>query len=476
MSIEISTDAALRGTAALRELVEAIVGADEHDEADWVEWKGQLNLATKEGCHHVARAILGLANREPERAQTTCGGLGYIVVGAEPGTLHGLTTNDPAKLDQVIQPYLGGAGGPAWTPTYIAVDGKNVLVVTVEAPKEGDKIYSLRRTFNNYQDGAIFIRKHGRTVLADGADIDALQRRLIATPIGRGAKVAVSIVGEVPLSWFDSAAVKDEVEAWADAERQQLIDEAREIDRRRKASKTSFLNIDPSGFLGIAASLAQQQARMAEIARVSPFTMIEDQRTLAEYEEEVARWHQKLIATVGEELLERYFDAGHGIIAVEIENLGGRFLPEVEVEVYFEDEFVKGLEDKPGGIDYPAEPHPFGKPRHHPSGLAGILEATSSLTYQAPMMPSLHANRRRTWIEDGSLKVRWNVGNLRQRGRGRSDEFYVLLSRRPAAGALHGTWRATVRDIDGVLTGTVDLPLAEEPLDIRSLLSLPGPG
>src|SRR5438270_353217 len=99
VAIDVPTDAGLRGSAALRQLVEAIAVAGEHDEADWIEWKGQLDLSTKPGCFHVARAILGLANREPERAQATCEGLGYVVVGAEPGTVHGVSTVDSANLD-----------------------------------------------------------------------------------------------------------------------------------------------------------------------------------------------------------------------------------------------------------------------------------------------------------------------------------------------------------------------------------------
>lgn len=65
---EVPTDAELRGNAALRQLVEAVGAADEHDEADWVEWKGPLDLATKPSCFHIARAVLGMANRDPERA------------------------------------------------------------------------------------------------------------------------------------------------------------------------------------------------------------------------------------------------------------------------------------------------------------------------------------------------------------------------------------------------------------------------
>lgn len=250
VSIDEPTDQAIRGTAALRSLVEAVIAANPHDEADWIEWKGPLDLATKEGCFHVARAVLGLANREPERAQLVAEGLGYVVVGAEPGSLHGLTTVDPAQLDQVVEQYLGGADGPAWTPAYIPIGQTTVLVVTVEVPRPGDPIHTLRREFGKYREAAVFVRKHGRTDLAGAADMDALQRRLLASGGRRQANLAVSVVGDVPLSWFDSSTVQKEIEAWADAQHDRLVEPAREVERQREAAKAKRREASGFGILG----------------------------------------------------------------------------------------------------------------------------------------------------------------------------------------------------------------------------------
>ncbi len=84
MALAVPTDTAVRGTSDHRRLVEGVVSAGQHDEADWIEWKGRLDLSAKAGCFAVARTALGLANRDPERASVTCEGLGYVVVGAEP--------------------------------------------------------------------------------------------------------------------------------------------------------------------------------------------------------------------------------------------------------------------------------------------------------------------------------------------------------------------------------------------------------
>lgn len=106
VALSIDTSQALRGTTDLRLLVNAVVAATDHDEANWIEWKSDLDLTTKEGCFQIARTVLGMANRLPERAKATCEGLGFIVIGVEPGNLCGITSVDPARLDQLIEPYV----------------------------------------------------------------------------------------------------------------------------------------------------------------------------------------------------------------------------------------------------------------------------------------------------------------------------------------------------------------------------------
>ena len=204
MAVDIDTSKALRGVADLQRLVTAVAEADsEHDEPDWLEWKSTLDLSAKEGCFPVARAILGMANRLPDRAALTCEGLGFVVVGAEPSSCPGIATVDPATLTQLIEPYVGGADGPAWTPTYVPADGVTVLVVTVEAPGQGDPIFTLRREFDKARSGVVFVRKHGCTVPADAGDMDALQARLVAAR--PPTALEVGLIGDVPVSWYEGA-------------------------------------------------------------------------------------------------------------------------------------------------------------------------------------------------------------------------------------------------------------------------------
>lgn len=146
MAISIDTSQALRRPSDLLHLVQQVVAALPEDEAHWVEWKASLPLDKAEGWFSTARQVLGFANRHHDRAARFVGGLGYLIVGAEPGKSDGIAPVDVAKLDDWLRPYRGSAG-PVWSPTYLEVDDTSVLVVLVEPPAWGDPIYPLRKSY-----------------------------------------------------------------------------------------------------------------------------------------------------------------------------------------------------------------------------------------------------------------------------------------------------------------------------------------
>jgi hypothetical protein len=122
-----------RGTVALTELVRYIERTDPNNETDWLEWKVGLDLTTPEGRFQVAKQILGFANRSPERAAVHAAGCGYVVLGVEPGNLAGQEPIDPAALADGLVAYVG-ADGPRWTPIWLSIDTKRVLVIEVGPP------------------------------------------------------------------------------------------------------------------------------------------------------------------------------------------------------------------------------------------------------------------------------------------------------------------------------------------------------
>jgi hypothetical protein len=184
MAVVIDTSRALRTPGDLVSLVRAIVAALPEDELDWIEWKCSGDLSDKSTQGTIARHILGMANRRPEQAALRAQGCGYLVFGAEPGSVPGVTPVDPSQLDQGVQPYLG-PDGPAWSPQYVQEAGATVLVITAERPEPGHRIFTLEKEFTRSGEraclaGTVFVRRPGRTLQAGPGDIRALAERFAA--------------------------------------------------------------------------------------------------------------------------------------------------------------------------------------------------------------------------------------------------------------------------------------------------------
>jgi predicted HTH transcriptional regulator len=160
-------------------VAQAVLNADPTDETDWIEWKGALDLGTRQGKFKVARAILGFANRDTARALRNLVGHALIVVGVEPGKVHGAEQLDGADLEGRLEPYLG-SDGPDWECHYRPVANQHVLVICVRPPLPSDPIYTLRKSLDRNWAGTVFIRRGSKTVPADDKELAMLQRRLLA--------------------------------------------------------------------------------------------------------------------------------------------------------------------------------------------------------------------------------------------------------------------------------------------------------
>ncbi|MGC1184223.1 MAG: hypothetical protein WBA31_03605 [Candidatus Dormiibacterota bacterium] len=463
MTLDLDTRAALRGISDIRRLVNAILAASPTDETDWLEWKSGLNLGTREGCFAVARTVLGMANRMPEDAARACEGVGYVVVGAEPGNLNGVESVDSAITDQIMEQYLGGADGPRWAPVDIVVEGdKHVFVVTVEPPRAADKIFTLRREFGPDTNGRVFVRKRGRTVPANAADMDALQRRLTSVVSASSADLRVGFVETDPMTWFDAQAVHKALEKWADDRVQEYMDRAKLVERSRHPSTRSSSGLGPAIFGEVVALAALQQA--------DAFSAVigeRDTRTFDQYAAQLNEWRTSLLRAAFLQFIDQYTTAGHGRVALRLENRGGRFLSDVEVRVSLNLESATFREDMVDAPELPLPPRALGE-RKPPPSLLGSHLALAGLGQLA--VPDLSRIHRRTWVEDEPPGVRFAAGNLRQLSNDTSAEVYLLVGARPSNGVIQGEWTATVRDMDGVVTGTVELPVSEEPVDSDPLL------
>ncbi|GAB3607032.1 hypothetical protein GCM10027413_24410 [Conyzicola nivalis] len=185
MTIEIDTSRALRTQDQLETLIRAVERAAPEDENRALEWKsGYPDLTTAHASFAIARAILGLANRPVDVAGATFEGVGYVLVGVEPGRLREQLVPDSAELLNALRRFTGH-GFPLWDARSVAVEDSNILVITVEPPRPGDRIALLHRSYQSPRgqqtdEGTVFVRQPGATERASRADLDMLQDRLLS--------------------------------------------------------------------------------------------------------------------------------------------------------------------------------------------------------------------------------------------------------------------------------------------------------
>lgn len=216
MALDVSTISAFRSVADREDLVRAVARAHRKgDETDWVEWK-QLDLALDDGIFKIARAILSFANRLPDEAAPFCDGHAYIVIGAGEGKIDGIERLDGQDLEKKINTYVGRKPGPRWRHDYVELrpESKDVLVITVEPPRQGDRIWTLRKGAPHQPIGTVLVRHKASSEPALQADIDALALR--ATPpvqeqtpqlsviVSAGPLIAVDIEEQAKDEWIDA--------------------------------------------------------------------------------------------------------------------------------------------------------------------------------------------------------------------------------------------------------------------------------
>lgn len=179
MTLRIS-DGRISGSDALRSLVEAVRDANAAEpETTAIEWKCTLDLADAGAKFKIAKNLLAFANRDPGAAAREFDGHAYLLIGTEPGSVSGVAPPDPAALDDALRRYVR-PDAPHWELRLVEVDQKTVAVIEVAPPRPGDRIATLQTAYEKWPAGRIFVRRPGKSVEAGPAEIEMLERRLLA--------------------------------------------------------------------------------------------------------------------------------------------------------------------------------------------------------------------------------------------------------------------------------------------------------
>ncbi|WP_327722144.1 hypothetical protein OG381_47230 [Streptomyces sp. NBC_00490] len=192
--LDFDSSRAVVGLLERQLLIKAVLSASAADETQWLEWKSSLEMDKAHGQFTVAKAILGFANRMPDVASRWTEGHAYLLVGVEPGNLCGTPQHDGANLFPWLSKYAGEA--VRFDVTYVPFDAgsgtAHVMFVDVVPPRWGDPLHTLQKTYADFQNGTIFVRRPSQTIPARAVDIEALSARLIHREQQMDIEVAVA--------------------------------------------------------------------------------------------------------------------------------------------------------------------------------------------------------------------------------------------------------------------------------------------
>ena len=233
--------------ARLPELLDAVYAAQPEDECDWLEWKSDLDLDSRHGQFVLARCILGFANRDPKTTTHPFGGTAYIVVGAEPGRIQGVTPIDLADLQPRLAHYLG-TPTPFWRHHYvhpIENPDRVVLVIEVPGPRAGDIAYPLARDGlagpgkATVPGGTLFIRRGSRTERANHAEVHMLIARAAQTQAVKLSDLGLRL--DVLTDHTPTALNLDDpaIDGWIDRRSLALADP--QLDREQREVREDYL-------------------------------------------------------------------------------------------------------------------------------------------------------------------------------------------------------------------------------------------
>lgn len=459
MALVIDIARALRSHHSRVELVEAIVAAPAGtQETQAIEWKSQVDLADRLWRFRLAKGVLGFANRDPSVAARWFEGCAYLVAGASPGQLAGTEAIDAAKLEDMLAPYLGkGPAGPDWSPDYIEVDGKHVLVITVEPPRAGNPIWTLLKEYAPAtgepptQAGTVMARHKASTDTASPADIAMLTRR--ATTTG-SSLVGLSLV----LSAESSAAPIDTGDGafrvWFDAEAATLKLPPEPPKREPNVINRVDLNPDPTKTLGLKMA---DLLRAAEKAGAFPLPPT-DSRTREEYELEVSTYLAKSAERLPGVVQRSAIRRGWGKVVLDLRNDTPNNFHEVEVELYIATPGAQAYFESfhVPGRRLSSRPTPYGKEHH------GMFDYISSLSlpssYVPSFLPSVGINRGEI-DNSASARIRFPHVDVRPKRLAELDVFYLVVPPDLAGTTITASWSATATDASGDMAGNIEIPV-----------------
>jgi hypothetical protein len=469
VTLNLDTSSSIRSLARQRELVQAIHNAPvSTQETDWLEWKGQVDIGEKRWQAELSRQVLGMANRDPAVATKWVGGCGLVVVGVSPGDLVGTVVYDTTEIEAWLTRYVGRApDAPQWAPAYVEVEGRRILILTIEPPVAGHAGWPCRKTYSPdpriedmrpVRDGALFVRHKANTEEATSADIDMLSRRAAG---GHRRISGISLVlapNCLAVSLDAGEAVKN---AWAEQERQALKPPTPASPPRVLMSETTE------------ASLLAATKMLAELGAQMDNAIFErDKRTPEEYQAEVDAYIAKAKKVLPRVIFRRAYQHKLGRIALSVCNETDDPIHKLQVGLVIPTKGVMAVSEEVDlpDVTLPKRPIILGRAGH------SIFDALGGLgvaNYGLLMSPAARAIGRGVSIDNiNGARLTFEAMDLYPQETAKLDEFYLLTSSNHVGATLTAEWTARAGDVSGVIRGAIEIQVDPRVPTIDELLAI----
>lgn len=412
MPLSFDSSRAARTRGELTSLVEAIAQAPASEqETDSIEWKSTFDLRGQaDHKFEAAKHILGFGNRNPDVADASFEGCGYLVLGAAPQSVGGIAVEDIADLEAWIGPYVA-ADGPRWGADYVEARGKDVLVITIEAPRWGDHMHPLAKGFGSFLPGQLFIRRAGKTVPPDVVELRMLEER------GQKAKSQLSLEVDLcdpSVEFKRFQATSQDKEMWLERESERLWGPLQRAREER---------------YGIPSSLISGEIRGPD-----------------EYKREVERYLATAHKRWWTHVLEGAVQHQLAPLRICITNPTDRNFASVQVVIQLPDHAYPFFdEDGPARLlDSDEPPEPWGEGLKVPmSHFDRGYDAEGEVTQ-----------------EGAAFRVAFSPVHVRPHRREHLPAVYLALPHDHHEGEIEIAWQVTSTSVDGSIPGTIRVPIA----------------
>ncbi len=210
-------------------IVEYILATPGLQETDYLEWKAGYDLSKRPGAASTAKQLMAMANRDEKHAMRHAEGYAYVLLGVEPGNLAGVELWDSADIETWISRFAGP--NLHYDEHYVQKDGKQVLFLTIDPPKQGDPLHHFREgsedleTKKTISEAAIYVRHGSKSEPATSDDIARLTAR--AAPEANDTAVIHDLSLELDtteVAVIGASILRDEVrDEWLDRWRANML-------------------------------------------------------------------------------------------------------------------------------------------------------------------------------------------------------------------------------------------------------------